>query len=56
MGVARSVLKTNGTILCHECSAKTEEPVPAIAHQPHEAGLMLGRFAKNQKGTSSCQF
>ena len=55
MGVARSVLKANATILCQDCSAKTEEPVPVIAHQPHEAGLMLGPFAKKEKGTSSCQ-
>ena len=55
MGVARSVLKANATILYQDCSAKTEEPVPVIAHQPHEAGLMLGPSAKKEKGTSSCQ-
>ena len=55
MGVARSVLKANATILCQDCSAKTEESVPVIAHQPHEAGLMLGPSAKKEKGTSSCQ-
>ena len=49
MGVARPVLKANGTILCQDCSAQTEEPVPVIAHQPHEADLMLGPFAKRKR-------
>ena len=55
MGAARPVMKASGSILCQDCSAKAEEPVPVIAHQPHEAGLMLGPFAKKEKGTSSCQ-
>ena len=55
MGGARSVLKANATILCQDCSAKAEEPEPENAHQPHEARLMLGPFAKRERGPQAAK-
>ena len=50
MGGARPVLKADATTLCQDISAKTEEPLPDIAHQPHEAKAHARPFHHGGKG------
>ena len=50
MGGARPVLKADATTLCQDSSAKNEEPLPDIAHQPHEAEAHARPLRQRGKG------